>query len=275
MSNINRENLSDRMKGYERTTAGQRLMPLLPACCRLDGRSFHNFTKGMKRPYDPTLTQIMRDVTSYLVETTNATIGYTQSDEITLIWWTTDLKSQIFCDGRIQKMVSLLASTTTLKFFTLVQERIPDKAALLPMFDCRVWNVPTLAEAANVLLWRERDAIKNSISMAARAYFSHKQLFGKSGKEMQEMLWSKHGVNWNGYPVIFKHGSYFARRKSQRPFTAEEIDNLPPLHEARKNPNLMVERTDVIPLELPPLDRVSNKAEVLFEGKPLSCSELL
>lgn len=128
-----------------------------------------------------------------------------------------------------------------------------------------MWNVPSLEEAANAFLWRELDATKNSIAMAARAYFSHKQIDNKSGTEMQEMLRQK-GVEWNDYPDFFKRGTYVQRRKTLRKFTAEELDKLPPLHEARKNPDLMVERTDCVALALPPLRLVKNRVEVLFAG---------
>src|SRR5437762_3424111 len=97
--------LGDRMKLYEGAEVDRRLMPLLPALARLDGRSFHNFTKHAKRPFSEVTHQLMVTVTRHLVEETGAAIGYTQSDEIQLAWYSSEMKSQIFFDGRIQKMV--------------------------------------------------------------------------------------------------------------------------------------------------------------------------
>lgn len=264
--------LDKRMKFYEQQEA-KRLMPLLPACARLDGRGFHVFCRNLQRPYDSRLSAMMQDVTHWLVKETGAIIGYTQSDEITLIWYADNPKTQIFCDGRIHKMVSLLASLTTACFNRLLnlpdadgKYRIPEKQKHTAHFDCRVWNVPTLEEAANLLLWRELDATKNSISMAARTIYSHKQLMGKHSGEMQEMLFAK-GINWNDYPAFFKRGTYFARRKFSSKFSPEEIEKLPLKHQARLNPNLVIERTKVVRLAIPPLSQIEDVVKVLFESE--------
>jgi tRNA(His) 5'-end guanylyltransferase len=142
-----------------------------------------------------------------------------------------------------------------------------DKVKQMPTFDSRVWNVPNLTEAANCFLWREKDATKNSVSMAAQAYFSYKELQNKSQSEMQEMLWSKKDINWNNYPDFFKRGTYAARRKVSRPYTTEELEMLSPKHAARTNPELLVERMAVVLLEMPPFVRVQNREEVLFQAQ--------
>lgn len=259
------DNLGDRMKTYEQMEAGRRFLPLLPICARLDGKSFHRFTHGLARPYDQRLTELMCQTTSYLVEETQANIGYTQSDEISLVWYSSEYKSQIFFDRRIQKMTSVLAAITTAYFNKYLAQYLPEKAEQLPVFDCRVWQVPTLEEAANTLLWREFDASKNSISMAARHYYPHHALHGKTGDEMQEMLWQK-GVNWNDYPAFFKRGTFIQKRTVSRQFTVDEINTLPDKHEARKNPELTVERTVIQRLEMPPFSKVANRVEVIFYG---------
>lgn len=182
------DSLADRMKAYEQAEAGRRLMPLLPALARIDGRSFSRFTHDLERPYDERLSRVMIETTKYLVKETGARVGYTQSDEITLAWYAPDPKREIFFSGRIQKMVSVLAALTTVEFNRLLTSELADHLARRPVFDCRVWSVPNLSEAANTFLWRERDATKNSISMAARAYYSHEAITGCSGSEMQDKL---------------------------------------------------------------------------------------
>jgi tRNA(His) guanylyltransferase len=257
--------MGDRMKGYEAVEAQRRLMPLLPAVVRLDGRGFSRWTGGLKRPFDPRLSTCMIELTRALVEETNARVGYTQSDEISLILYSNRTTSQLYFDGRVQKICSCLAGFAALTFAGLVRAHIPEKSARPAMFDCRVWNVPTLEEASNAILWREYDATKNSIEMAARCYYSHNALLGKHGGEMQELLHRK-GVNWNDYPAFFKRGSYIQRRVITRAFTAEQIELLPPKHAARTNPNLVVERSEIRPLDLPPLNRVKNRVDVLIHG---------
>lgn len=258
--------LGDRMKQYEGMEAGRRLMPLLPAMARVDGRAFHSFTRGMARPFDAQFSAIMVDTTIELVKETGARMGYTQSDEISLVWCAETTKSQIWFDGRIAKMTSQLAAQATLIFYRLVLERMPTTyAKRLPSFDARVWNVPTRIEAANCFLWREWDATKNSISMAASAYYSPAALMGQDSSAKQELLFQK-GINWNDYPSAFKRGVYVQRKTEQIAFSAADIEQLPPKHEARTNPNLLVERSTVSVLEMPPLEKVVNRVAVIFDG---------
>jgi tRNA(His) 5'-end guanylyltransferase len=85
------------------------------------------------------------------------------------------------------------------------------KVSGMAAFDARAFNVPNLDEAANALLWREIDATRNSVSMAARHYYSHKQLHGQGRADQMDMLMAK-GVNWNDYPAFFRRGTYLKRQ---------------------------------------------------------------
>jgi tRNA(His) 5'-end guanylyltransferase len=265
-----KDSLGDRMKEYESTGTSNRLMPLLPVMIRLDGVAFHTFTKGLKRPYDERLSKLMIDTTKYLVKLTNARVGYTQSDEISLVLISDDFASQTYFDAKVYKILSVLAARTSVYFNQLLPSAIPEKRSAEPVFDCRVWNVPNRVEAANTLLWREQDASRNSVSMAAQSLYSHKELQGKSCNEMQEMIFQK-SINWNDYPAFFKRGTYIRRIVSERPFTATEIEKLPARHKARTNSALTIERTDYAEMDYGPLSKIGNRAEVLFEGaEPVS-----
>ncbi len=268
--------LGDRMKLYESIFTSQKCIPQLPTFCRVDAKAFHTWTSDLKRPYDERLSKLFVDTTRFLVEETGARIGYTQSDEITLCWYFEDYKSQLFFDGKIHKLNSVIASLTTGFFnrevekseirFKKCRDEIDESlnklvsggtSRPLAFFDCRTWQVPNLDEAANVFLWREQDATRNSISMAAQSVYSHKELHGKSTKEMQEMLHEK-GINWNDYPTFFKKGTYLVRQ--QRTFVKDDIDggtieikyaNIPAIKE----------------LEMPKLGSIENRVGVLFKGE--------
>ena len=254
----------DRMKGYERN---ERCMPLLPIIARLDGRAFHSFCRGLRKPFDGRMTRLMVEVTKFLVDETQALMGYTASDEITLVWYTPDFKSQVFFGGRRDKINSILAAMTSVDFNARLSKYLPEKETLRnrPLFDCRVFQVPTLEEAANNFLWRERDAAKNSISSAGQAHISHKELQGKNGTQVREMLMAI-GIDWEEYPAFFKRGTWIQKHRVTRPFTTQEIDNLPPKHEARTNPDLVVERWEIRELNMPPFSLVTNRVSVIFEG---------
>lgn len=257
--------LGDRMKAYESQYTSHRLMPLVPLCARMDGKAFHTFTRGLERPFDAGFSALMAETTRHLVAETNARCGYTQSDEISLVWYEEDPDTMFPFGGKLLKMTSVLASMTTSYFGRRLAEYLPAKADRLPLFDARVWSLPNLTEAVNYLHWRERDATRNSILMAAHTVYSPAQMHKKNTSELQDMMHAK-GINWQNYPSAFKRGTFVQRRAVERPFTAEELDKLPPKHEARANPGLVIRRQDVVMLELPPLSKVTNRREVLFAG---------
>jgi len=257
-----RDAFGDRMKGYEMMEAGRRPLPGLPILVRLDGKAFHTFTRDLVRPFDRNFHVLMDETTRYLVRTTGAVVGYTQSDEISLAFYREG--AELYLGGRYQKLTSILASMATAIFNQLLPQWLPKKTNNMALFDARAWQVPSLEEAANALLWRELDASKNSVSMVAHHYFSHRLLQGKHSKEMQEMLFQEHGINWNDFPARCKRGAWFRRSATVRTFTTEELEKLPPLHEARINPELQVTRHDVCQFEMPPFSHVKNRVQVLF-----------
>jgi tRNA(His) guanylyltransferase len=257
------DSFGDRMKRYERQYAG-RLLDLVPAVARLDGRAFHTLTADLARPFDARFAAMMGRTTAFLVGETGARCGYTQSDEISLVWHEPKQGTMLPFDGKISKMTSLLASLATAFFNRILPEYLPDKAGEMPTFDCRVYSVPTRLEAVNYLIWREMDATRNSINSASHFAFGSAANYGTSSKQKQEMLFAQ-GINWNDYPVAFKRGVYYRKLKVSRPFTVAEIEGLPDKHHAKLNPDLVVERHEVSELELPPLKRVFNREAVILD----------
>ena len=258
------EPLDERMKKYEDIEAQRILIPKLPICIRIDGRGFSKYTKGMTHPFDKNFTDSMIETTKFLIEETDAIIGYTQSDEISLIL--SDIKEPLF-KGRVSKLNSVIASMATAKFNELIHKYYPEKP--LAFFDCRAWNVPNRDEATNTLLWRYLDCIKNSISMAARSVFDEKELDNKKGNEKIKMLLDK-GIDWHKYPSCFTYGTFARKETVQKKFTPEEIELLPPKHNARNNPDMLFSRNVINILDFKMFSKFENRKEVIFENaKPI------
>ncbi len=262
-----KDSFGDRMKMYEGIEAGRKFMPLLPIVARIDGRAFSKFTRGFAKPFDQRMSDAMIATTKYLVKHTNALMGYTQSDEINLVWLSDDIKELVWFNGRISKMVSQLSAQATLVFYREVLKTMSEYADRMPTFDARCWQVPNQAEAANALLWREQDATRNSIQMAGHTYFSAKQMHKKNTSEIQEMLFKEHGINWNNYPAFFKRGTFIQRRISEAPFSKNELSELSPRHAAHTNPDLAIKRSVIAEIAMPPFGKVINRAAVVFEGE--------
>ena len=240
--------IGDRMKGYE-AAMERTLDHALPIIVRLDGRAWSSWTgRCCEKPYDPRLHALMAATTKALCQETGAHYGYTQSDEITLVLHTVGVSQPLF-GARVQKLTSLLASWATAYFAT----HLPETGIVAPKpatFDCRVFNVPTMEEAVEAVLWREADAQRNSTLGRGQEFLSAAQLHGMTAREVRGWLLS-HNKAWEYLPVERRYGAAFHRRRSVRPFTTEELEALPPKHNARSNPALLVERQDYLPVALP------------------------
>jgi tRNA(His) 5'-end guanylyltransferase len=204
--------LGDRMKRYEATT--RTLLPRRTfSICRVDGRAFHSYLRGAAKPFDEQFMADMDAVAEALcTEIAGARFAYTQSDEISIL--ATDFGShntEPWFGGVIAKQLSIAASLAT----AVLNERRPGRA----LFDARVFTISDPVEVANYFLWRQRDCVRNSISMAAQAHFSHRRLHGVNSGGMQELLHAEAGVNWNDYPDGCKRGRVTVRRVGERETT--------------------------------------------------------
>lgn len=189
---------------------------------RIDGKAFHTYTKGLKRPFDVDLIDDMNATAAYLCKNImGAKLAYVQSDEISIIVTDFDeIKTQAWFDNNLQKMCSVSSSMATRAFNEARMKRTlkvmedirkPNEAFInfndmrWAEFDSRVFQIPYIEEVINYLIWRQQDATRNSISSVAQSLYSPKELNGKSVNDMQEMIFQK-GQNWNDYPDGQKRG---------------------------------------------------------------------
>lgn len=233
-----KDELGTRMKEFYEGVPKTRLVRRMPVAIRIDGKAFHTFTRGFQKPFDEILVKSMQDTMKYLCENIQGCVlGYTQSDEITLILVDyQNLNSCAWFDYEVQKMCSISASMATMafnKFFTknvnyfeMTHEHddtineycttLVNAAEKGAMFDARCFNIPK-EEICNLIYWRQLDATRNSIQMVGQANFSHKELQNKSCNTIQEMLFAEKGINWNDYPTYLKRGSCCIKTTIQNP----------------------------------------------------------
>jgi tRNA(His) guanylyltransferase len=214
------------MKAYEHVTR-QVLPPRTYTFIRVDGRAFHTYTKGLKRPFDVDFANNMDATAAYLAEHISGTVlAYVQSDEITLLLADfNSFSTQAWFGGQVQKMVSVAAGTATAAFnFFNVHLYNEHNVISMAHFDARVFTIPDRAEVLNNFIWRQRDCVKNSISMAAQSEFSHRELLGLNGNDLQEKLFTERGVNWNDYPDGFKRGRVVTRKSFMETVEFERRD---------------------------------------------------
>lgn len=207
--------LGDRMKSNYEDRSKFHLLRRTYTIIRLDGKAFHTFTKGFKRPFDQDLMDMMDNTAKALCEQIqNVKMAYIQSDEITLVLTDFDsIKTEAWFDGNVQKIASVSASIATAEFnkaqiqlaLSKKDVNIDPYNTKFALFDARVFQIPEHSEVKNCLIWRQEDATKNSITMVAQSLYSHKELHKKNSDEKQEMIFQK-GINWNNLPVGQKRG---------------------------------------------------------------------
>lgn len=224
--------LGDRMKGYENESRIY-LDRKTPVIIRVDGKAFHTFTRGFEKPFDDILAKTMQETMKFLCENIQgAVIGYTQSDEITIVVIDYQQEnSDAWFGYNLQKMASVAASLATLEFNRKFKENFDtwkfnmgfpgtrewdeythrrywtylgsiDKGA---MFDARAFSLPRF-EVINCLIWRQLDAVRNSVQAIAQSMFSHRELMGLDTKQLKEKIYNETGVRWEEYSDYNRHG---------------------------------------------------------------------
>ena len=242
------DELGSRMKNYYEAIPKTRLMRRTPVAIRIDGKAFHTFTKGFKKPFDEVLGNAMVRTMEYLAKNIQGCVfAYQQSDEITLLLVDyKQLNSEAWFDYQVQKMCSIAASMATMAFnrffveevehycsneyincagfndvnrvYSLEELKTVDPALYAyhtgivkgAMFDARVFSIPK-EEATNLIYWRQLDATRNSIQMVGQANYSHNVLQGMCCNNIKTMLEVDKGIIWGNYPTRWKRGVAWKR----------------------------------------------------------------
>lgn len=228
-----KDELGDRMKDFYEDRTRFKLARRSNTIIRIDGKAFHTYTQGLKKPFDEGLIEDMNSTTEFICKNIQgAKFGYVQSDEISILLTDYDnIQTDAWFDGNLQKMASVSASMATsifnkLRYKRYLQNKIDietkimsdkryEKEPVLAMFDARVFQIHSQIEVVNYFIWRQQDATRNSISSVAQANFSSGQLKGVKTNQMQDMLMLEKGINWNDFTPREKRGAVI--RKVEKP----------------------------------------------------------
>lgn len=149
------DQLEDKMRRFE-CYHEQRILQDSWFIVRLDGRSFSKLTKrNFIKPFDDKLSAVMQSITSGLVAEYQAEYGYTESDEISLLF----RPSWSMYERRVEKIVSLMAASATSTFVNATH--------ISAQFDSRAIVIPTKNSLVDYFRWRQGDAVRNALSQFA------------------------------------------------------------------------------------------------------------
>lgn len=226
------DTLDDRMKNAYENRYRMYLPDRIPVIIRLDGKAFHSFTRGLKKPFDALFIKTMQDTMEYLCSNIQGCkFGYVESDEISLCLWNwSKNESDAWFGNNLQKMVSISASMAGVAFnrywngnvaeylckyesdiITEEEDKyrttIKNKAEMLmPVFDSRAFIIPA-EEVHNYFVWRQNDCMRNSIQGLAQSLYSEREIHRINTSKLQNKMFSEKGVNWNDYSVVERRGT--------------------------------------------------------------------
>lgn len=221
--------LGTRQKEFYEQRGRTYLTRRVPVIMRVDMKAGHTYTKGLDKPFDEGYVSDMNATAMYLVENIQgAKCAYVQSDEISILITDYDkLTTDAWFNYQVQKMCSVGGSMASVGFNRACIQRsfsisnfqsAGDMQSGLERlvnikwanFDARVFNLPK-EEVNNCFIWRQRDCIKNSVSMTAQAEFSAKQLHKKNTTQQKEMLLLDKDINWDDLDSHLKRGRFISK----------------------------------------------------------------
>lgn len=160
----------------------------------------------------------------------NPSTIFTCSDEITLIFPALNNSTEVNDDdnketktfmysGRIQKIVSIASSFTSVTFYNAIKNQCSNDPILLdfidknkPYFDARIHNVKNDVEVLENIIWRSNyDYRRNSIAMFAQKYLPKSELYKLSCKRAIELLKDK-GYYWDELDPKYKFGTFIKKK---------------------------------------------------------------
>lgn len=178
-----KDELGDRFKAIEHEWR-QELPRRGFTIIRVDGRSFHTWTRGMEKPFSPRFISAMDGTAQRLCEGFSGSLcAYVQSDEISLVL--TDLigdTTEPEFGWRLPKLISLAASEATAEF----NRHWFDRSSAT--FDGRAFPLETVSDVADYLRWRQDDARRNAVSMLSYHWLGKKAVHGVGTRQRVDLL---------------------------------------------------------------------------------------
>lgn len=228
--------IGDQLKEQENSLRGTRYVDHdVDFIIRVDGRAFHTFTRTIEKPFSAPFRAAMQAGAEAVVSTMKCQFAYHQSDEISYVFKGARSRNQSTYEhpfgGRVDKLLSTIASLTSVAFYKAACEHGLVSTGMLPHFDARLACVGFgFTPIMKAVAWRENDAMRNAVAMVAQSMFSQKALHGKNIADQVRMIDSlpHHAEGYvNLYAAANRRGTYIRTIKEHRELTDSELEQIP------------------------------------------------
>ncbi|CCH40937.1 tRNA(His) guanylyltransferase [Wickerhamomyces ciferrii] len=214
------------------------LLPNTFIVIRIDGKSFHKFSKDYNfiKPNDLRALKLANAAAINVKRSIKDVIlAFGESDEYSFI-----LKpdTQLF-NRRESKLISTFVSIFTGNYIALWSKFFPDSPLNLnnlPSFDCRAVAYPNLSILKDYILWRFVDTHINNLynttfwTLVEKGGLTTQEaetrLKGTLASDKNEILFKEFGINYNEEPEIFKKGSLIYKDEILHIDVFKKIDEL-------------------------------------------------
>ncbi|MFD2585268.1 tRNA(His) guanylyltransferase Thg1 family protein [Pedobacter vanadiisoli] len=220
------DDLDAKMRVYE-TAQDRCILPEMYMVARIDGRGFTRLTKEVHQfetPFDEKFRDLMVETVKHLMNCGfNIIYGYTQSDEISLLFH----PNENLFGRKVRKYISVLAGEASAKFSSILGS--------IGAFDCRISELPNKRLVEDYFRWRSEDAHRNALN--AHCYWqlrkdnhsrnqASSKIQGMSIAAKNELLF-QYGINFNNLPAWQKRGIGFylknIKKEGFNPKTSEYV----------------------------------------------------
>jgi tRNA(His) 5'-end guanylyltransferase len=214
--------LKARMQSYEDST-NNNIIPRIPIAFIVNGRSFAKLTSTLNKPFDNKFSECMLSTMRRLCEVIDGVFfAYQYHDKILLLARNDQSNdTQPWYDNSIQQMTSCVSSEATLSFYKKINM---DSLQVIgdPVFLCKVFPVPNMQEAFNLVIQKQYECLYQSVNLACYyellnkydKYVINKMLDGLNFDEKTSLLAQECNIDFSQYESIFRLGAACIRSPS-------------------------------------------------------------
>ena len=200
------DGLSLRVNELQNMTRGITLNEYIPICLKISCANFVELTQDLVKPFDVRFNKAMIKAMNFVLEKTDAKIGYTYQGEAYFTYFKWDEKEVSSVHTDTQQLTAQVISMFTAKLNLALMEFFPEKE-MLAYCSSKVWNVPSLVEAAELYTCEQTKCFKLAVDQSVKHFAKDVNADGLNVVQKLQLL-KEFGVKPSTLPEFFVTGTF-------------------------------------------------------------------